>query len=256
MIRKIVRNVYLNVFGRFKKPKPGIHILNSHFVTPNYISKFDEYIFEEFIQRILKYAEIISLQEAVDLIDKMQFDNKIYVALTFDDGFEECYSIIAPIIEKYGSKGAFFINANYIESDVAYQIKFNERTNTFTKKPMNWSQVKELHNRGHLIGSHNLDHTDFGELCELDLDYQLKENKRILENQLNYNCEFFAWTYGSMSNFSEMALRKSLKYHKYIFSSANFKNYYSMNKKVYNRRHVEPFWNYEHVNYFLSFYKE
>ena len=255
-MRVLIRNLYINIFGFLKRPKPGVHIINAHYITPGFISEFDIKVFEIFLKRITKYAKLISLEEATKLINEKRFDKKTYISLTFDDGFEECYTVIAPLIEQYGSRGAFFINANYIESDVGYQNQFNEKTKTYTKKPMYWNQVIELHNRGHLIGSHNLDHADMSKLNEDELEFQLKENKMILENKLNYTCNYFAWTYGQMQYFPERALIATLKYHDYIFSGTDYKNYFSRNNKVINRRHIEPFWNKYHMNYFLSVNKQ
>lgn len=256
-MRNLLRNIFLNIMGVFKSIKPGVHIINAHYVTPNLTKDSDLDVFERFLSIITRNATLISLEQATTLIR----DNKIpkdatFIALTFDDGFEECYTIIAPLIEKYGSTGAFFINANYIESDHAYQEKFNDRVKIYTKKPMSWSQLIDLRNRGHIIGSHNLDHTDMSELNSEELDFQLRENKKILENKLNYTCDYFAWTYGQMQHFPEKAFQKTAEYHKYIFSATNYKNYTSMNGKVLNRRHIEPFWSKRHMNYFLSVNKK
>ncbi|MDO9153333.1 MAG: polysaccharide deacetylase family protein [Paludibacter sp.] len=174
------------------------------------------------------------------------------VAFTFDDGFEECYTTIAPLLEKYNCNAAFFINANYIGSDENYQQSFNTRINTFTKKPMSWEQVIDLHRRGHVIGAHTLDHVNMAELTEKELVFQLAENKKILESKINYNCEYFAWTYGKLQHFPEEALLQTLKYHRYIFSGTNYKHYFSLNGRVINRRHIEAFWPKAQIKYFLQ----
>lgn len=244
------------MLGFIRRPKPGIHIINAHYVTPNRTEENDIKIFENFLKIITKNASLITLQEATKLIlDNEIPTNRVFIALTFDDGFEECYSVIAPLLEQYGTRGAFFINANYIGSNVEYQKEFNDRIKVYTKSPMSWSQVSDLHQRGHLIGSHNLDHTNMSELDSDELDFQLKKNKEILESKLNYKCEYFAWTYGQLQHFSEKALMTSLNYHKYIFSGTNYHKYFSMNSRVINRRHLEPFWSKKHINYFLSINK-
>ncbi|EAZ96274.1 putative deacetylase [Flavobacteria bacterium BAL38] len=255
-MRKLLRNIYLNILGSIKKPMPGIHIINAHFASPNEVSDFDRKTFEQFLKIITKNAKIISLEKATQMIiDKQTSSGKVFVALTFDDGFEECHSVIAPLLEKYECKGAFFINANFIDSTTEYQNEFNKRVKIFTKKPMSWEQVKDLHNRGHLIGSHNLDHLNMADLNEDELEFQLKENKKILENRLDYNCNYFAWTYGQMQHFSEKALQITNQYHDFVYSGTNYKKYFSMNNKVINRRQIEPFWSKKHINYFLSINK-
>jgi len=253
-MRTYLRDFFLKLIGFWRKPKAGIHIINSHYITPNSLDLTIDYqVFEDFLKNLQKKSKFISLQEAVEQItDKSIPIKEVLIAFTFDDGFEECHSVIAPLLEKYNCRGAFFINANYIECDDDYQREFNKRIVLNTKKPMSWKQVIDLHNRGHLIGSHNLDHKNFAELNEAQLEFQLKENKEILEKKLNYNCEYFAWTYGQFQHFPKEAFDATLKYHKYIFSGTNYKNYLSMNDMVYNRRHIEAFWPKEYINYFLS----
>tara|TARA_R110002033_G_scaffold39384_1_gene79110 strand:- start:1393 stop:2139 length:747 start_codon:yes stop_codon:yes gene_type:complete len=248
--------MFLEVSGSFKKPKNGIHIINSHFITGEFSKKSDSKIFENFILNLQKYCILISIQAAVELILKNEKPSQPYVALTFDDGFEECATLIAPILDKYNIKAAFFINANYIESNEVYKKEFNKRINTYTKEPMSWSQVKELHNNGHIIGSHGLDHLDFGKISEKTIEEQILKNKKILENKLNYSNDYFAWTYGQFSNFPDKALKITEKYHNIIFSGTDYKNYFSYNDNVINRRHLEPFWNKKQINYFLSVEKK
>lgn len=252
-MRKILRNVYLNIFGFFRKPSPGVHIINSHFITPNISTKGDIEIMDNYLRFLNRYCKFITIQEAVKLISSGNSPkDQCMVAFTFDDGFEECYSIIAPLLEKYNCNGAFFINSNYIESDEVYQFTFNKRIDTYTKKPMNWHQLIDLHKRGHIIGAHTLDHVNMAELNNSEIENQLLINKQILENKLNYNCDYFAWTYGQLQHFSETALKLTQKYHKYIFSGTNYHHYFSFNGQVINRRHLEAFWPKNHIKYFLS----
>lgn len=256
--RKFIRNFYINVAIFFKKVKPGIHILNSHYVTPNeHNVEIDIKEFEQYLQYLNKKGRFINLEEATfKIINNDIPKDETLISFSFDDGFEECYTVIAPLLEKYNCRGAFFINANYIDSDLVYQNEFNKRIVISTKKPMTWLQVKDLHSRGHLIGSHNLDHTNFEFLNEDEIENQLKINKEILEKNLNYNCEYFAWTYGQIKHFPKSALEVSLKYYKYIYSGTNYKKYFSYDGKVLNRRHHEAFWSKPHLKYFLSFEKK
>lgn len=253
-MRAQLRNIFLNVMGTIRKPKPGIHIINSHYVTPYKVESVrDTKIFENYLKYLNKFATFITLEEAsIRILNNNIPDDEVLIAFTFDDGFEECYSVIAPLLEKYNTRGAFFINANYIESNDAYQKEFHKRVSSKNKHPMSWRQVKELHKKGHLIGSHNLDHSDFALLTFDEIEFQLQENKKILEDRLNYQCEYFAWTYGQFKNFPESALKLTLKFHSYIYSGTNYKNYFSFNGKVLNRRHQEAFWPKSHIKYFIS----
>lgn len=252
-MRALIRNIYLQVAGFFKKPAAGIHIINAHYVTPFATTPGDAAVFEDFVRYLSKKTKLVTVQEATERIIRKDFPTKeAWVAFTFDDGFSECHDIIAPILEKYGTNGAFFINAHYAGSGESYQAGYNERVNTFTKKPMDWEQIQSLHQRGHVIGSHTLDHVNLAETTKEALDLQLSENKRILEEKLGYQCDYFAWTYGRLEHFPDEALDAASRLHPYIFSGTDYKHYFSRNGKVINRRHIEPFWPKQHIDYFLS----
>ena len=71
------------------------------------------------------------------------------VVFTFDDGGVSFYNIIAPLLEKHSIYGHFFI---------ATDRKGSEGF-------MTEEQIKDLHQRGHHIGSHSCSHpSDFREL--------------------------------------------------------------------------------------------
>lgn len=75
-----------------------------------------------------------------------------YIDFTFDDGGVSFITIAAPILEKYGFKGKFYISTAYIG------------TNGFLSR----DQVKELHQRGHYVGSHSHTHPDRMDILSAD----------------------------------------------------------------------------------------
>src|SRR5688500_406352 len=77
--------------------------------------------------------------------------------LTFDDTRQEHYSIAAPAMEKHGFKGVFFVMTIPIG-----------RPNYMTSE-----QIKELSDRGHIIGSHTWDHHNVKHLKEDDWAVQI-----------------------------------------------------------------------------------
>lgn len=256
-MRAIIRNLYLNIAGGFLHPKPGVHIINSHFVKNGELNLFEDIaVFKKFIEFLTKKCELIKIEKAVEMISNGTLVDRPYIAFTFDDGFEECYSVVAPVLESYGCNAAFFINSNYIESTNEYQVGFNKRIKVHSKKPMNWNEIKELSNRGHIIGSHTLDHINLRELSEKELANQMSLDKNKIESQLGIKCDYFAWPYGQKSHFTHIALKHAKTYFKFIFSGTDYKNYFSFDGYVINRRHVEPNWPFKHINYFLSINKK
>jgi hypothetical protein len=64
-------------------------------------------------------------------------NNDKVVILTFGDGFESQYLYAKPILDKYSFKANFFVTCNKVE----------------TNSKMNWQEVVQLYNEGHVIGS-------------------------------------------------------------------------------------------------------
>lgn len=64
------------------------------------------------------------------------------VLLTFDDGGVSSYEYIAPMLEQRGWRGLFFISTDYIDKPAF----------------LSSDQIRELHQRGHAMGSHSCSH--------------------------------------------------------------------------------------------------
>jgi peptidoglycan/xylan/chitin deacetylase (PgdA/CDA1 family) len=88
--------------------------------------------------------------------------------LTFDDGHVSNHSAAFPILREFGLKATFFITAGRIG----------------TGETMNWSEIRELHAAGMEIGSHTLTHRSPSTLSDTELEYELSESRRILEDGL------------------------------------------------------------------------
>lgn len=91
------------------------------------------------------------------------------VVFTFDDGGVSFYTKAAPLLEKYGFKGVFFISTKYIG------------TQGFLTK----AQVKALVERGHVVGSHSHTHPKiFTKLSKVEIHEEWKKSYEILKGIL------------------------------------------------------------------------
>ena len=76
---------------------------------------------------------------------------------TFDDGGVSFYNVIAPLLEQYNLRGHFFVVTDCIGSEGFLSIE----------------QSRDLHNRGHIIGSHSSSHPE--NLLSLSYDERKEE---------------------------------------------------------------------------------
>jgi len=248
-IRSLIRKSILDILGTFSKPAPGIHILNGHRIQ----QETEPETFRKILSELKKQVEFVRIEEAIQAIESHESPNKPYVAFTFDDGFMECYNIFAPILEEFGTNALFFINPNYVEGDEQYIRHFNEHiVMTPDKQPMRWEHLKELADRGHIIGAHTMDHYMINTDDENTLKYQIEECKKIIAEHLGKECECFAFPYGKLSHANLLSINIACQTYKHVFSQSDYKHYFSFDNRVINRRHFEPFWPYKHISYFLS----
>jgi peptidoglycan/xylan/chitin deacetylase (PgdA/CDA1 family) len=118
------------------------------------------------------------------------------IMITFDDSREEHFRIAAPVLEKYGFRGVFFI-----------------MTITLNKKNyMTENQIAQLAKDGHSIGLHSWDHTMVTKYKDAD-DWkkQVEEPKRRLEKMVERPVEYWAYPDGVYNSRSADELRKYFK---------------------------------------------
>jgi peptidoglycan/xylan/chitin deacetylase (PgdA/CDA1 family) len=114
------------------------------------------------------------------------------VMLTFDDTHESHYSIAAPVLEKYGFRGVFFImtvcigKRNYLTAD----------------------QIKMLAERGHAIQCHTYDHPSVKNISGEQWEQQIDKPVKKLEAITGKRVEYFAYPFGIWSEAAIIELKK------------------------------------------------
>lgn len=253
IIRKTIRSIVLDILGVISRPKPGIHILNGHRIE----DEAEPETFRNLLMELNKYVDFVNVEKAVEMVMSHQQPMRPVVAFTFDDGFMDNYDIFAPVLEEYGVNALFFVNPNYVDGDEAYIDNFNNNiVMTPNKRPMRWSHIRELSERGHIIGAHTMDHYMINTNNEAELRYQIETCKDIIEKKTGKECLYFAFPYGKLSHANRKSIDIACNCYKYVFSQSDYKRYFSFDDRVINRRHFEPFWPVNHVMYFLSCIKK
>jgi peptidoglycan/xylan/chitin deacetylase (PgdA/CDA1 family) len=94
-----------------------------------------------------------------------EWGNQVPVFLTFDDGTAGAYTFAAAGLEDYGWRGHFFVTTDWIGRE-GY---------------MDRDQIRDLHNRRHIIGSHSCSHPErMSHLAPQDLVREWKDSCEIL----------------------------------------------------------------------------
>jgi peptidoglycan/xylan/chitin deacetylase (PgdA/CDA1 family) len=116
------------------------------------------------------------------------------VVISFDDSHKEHYAIAAPVLEKTGFRGVFFV-----------------MTVTIGKKGyLSGTDIHALHKKGHAVGCHTWDHPHLsGELGLPDADRQLRSARETLEKITASPVTSFAYPFGAWNEALVEQLQKN-----------------------------------------------
>lgn len=258
-IRSVARHVALDIMGAFSRPSPYVHILNGHMITRNAGSGSDNdrQRYLRLLTRLKKQCDFVNFEDAVSMIVNRVEVQRPTLAFSFDDGFEDCYTHLAPALELFGINAMFFINPNFADAgqrgDEQYIKHFTEAvTLSPGKRPMNWTQIRELQGRGFLFGAHTLDHYMVNSGSVAELRHQIIDCRKAIENRLQTPCEYFAWPYGRLTHVNQDAVNLACNTYQYVFSQSDHRHFFSFDRRVINRRHAEAWWPITHIRYFIG----
>jgi peptidoglycan/xylan/chitin deacetylase (PgdA/CDA1 family) len=123
------------------------------------------------------------VRDIPDIISKKIEPDKAIV-LTFDDGYEDFYLNVYPLLKRYNMRATNYVIVNYIGR----------------KDFMNPKQIQELIDSDLVeIGSHTLDHIPLKTATAEESRKQIFESKTRLETQFNIKVKSFAYPSGSFS---------------------------------------------------------
>ncbi|MCK4386497.1 MAG: polysaccharide deacetylase family protein [Candidatus Pacebacteria bacterium] len=143
-----------------------------------------------------KKFNVIKIGDLVKTIqDKKQMLHKTAV-LSFDDGYQDNYSVVFPLLKRYNFPVTIFLITDLIGQE-GY---------------LNWDEIKEMQQSGFVnFGCHTLSHPKLNQISKERLRAELTESKQIIEKQLGQKCDVFAYPSGCFDN-SVVAMVKNAGY--------------------------------------------
>lgn len=153
--------------------------------------------FEKQIQFIYNKFEVIRLKDLLLLEKKnLNFEQKRYICVTFDDALRSIYINAAKILNKYNIPYTIFIPTNFIG---------NKPNWVETSEPvMSIDELKDLDKSGLVdFGAHTMDHVLIRNVGMDEFKRQVIGSKKSIELILNkQNIDLFAYPYGGFEAFS------------------------------------------------------
>ncbi|WP_293265535.1 polysaccharide deacetylase family protein [Neptunomonas sp.] len=102
------------------------------------------------------------------------------VALTFDDGFEDNYTNMFPVLQRYNAKASI-----YLAPDISSIDKLTDE------------QVKIMQASGLCeFGAHTMSHVNLSHLDDEQAKWEIEQSKTTVENLTQEKCRTFAYPFG------------------------------------------------------------
>ncbi len=158
-------------------------------------------LFAQQMEWLVARENVINVASLSDLMDHwgdLDFLTPRTVILTFDDGYADFYTNAAPVLLKHKLPATVFLPTSFVGSTNAWP----GQPSWVKEEPlMNWQQIQELADAGFDFGSHTVSHPDLTALPPEEIEHELVESKRLIEERAGQNIvEHFCYPYGKWNS--------------------------------------------------------
>lgn len=211
---KFLDTVGVNKLGFFLQKKilaPFVRAVNYHVVSPS-----DAGSFEKHLQYYSENYVPVDLPKLENFLQNGEWRHKRPgLIISFDDGHRSHYEIAAPLLEKYGFTGWFFVPVELMNLE-KNQISLEQAESALTREQLQYLDRK------HIVGSHTATHCRLSKTVEQKrLEYEIIGSGETLEKLLGHRISTFCWVGGEEENYSREAAELIKKFYKYGFMTNN-----------------------------------
>ena len=165
-------------------PEQGVPVLMYHSVGNE--QNNDAVISPEHFTEQMAYLKqagyyTITLSELYDYVQEKKKLPPKPVVITFDDGYQDTYQTVLPVLKQYGLHGVLFFSVSQ------------------AGKTLTWQQLQEMKAAGMEIASHGYVHESLPKMTLQRQRQEITEAKAILDQQLAQDTRFFCYPNGDYS---------------------------------------------------------
>jgi peptidoglycan/xylan/chitin deacetylase (PgdA/CDA1 family)/glycosyltransferase involved in cell wall biosynthesis len=204
-----IEYIYQSIYSREKYEIP---VLLYHRVIndPSLAGKHGTYVTTRQLEAHLEYLHKNNYTpitfEDLSMINRFDKEKK-YVILTFDDGYEDNYTLLFPMLKKFNFKAVIFMVTGKKENTWDYL----DEGRTFPL--LERAQILEMNKFGIEFGAHTMNHVDLTKVEVSEAKEEIEGSRAALENILGKKVTCFAYPYGSVNEtVKELVKRAGFKY--------------------------------------------
>ncbi len=127
------------------------------------------------------------------------------VAITFDDGFADAYSVARAALAAHGMVATFFLVERWVAVDAAH--RYAQTILGAPRSYVTWDEVRALEAAGNEIGSHSLTHRRLSHAAAATLDEEIGRSKTLIETELGHPVSAFAFPFNAVSSAARAVVR-------------------------------------------------
>jgi peptidoglycan/xylan/chitin deacetylase (PgdA/CDA1 family) len=117
-----------------------------------------------------------------------------HVLLTFDDGYDDLFNELLPLVIEHRYKPVVFLVADRIGSSNLW----DQQTGLRARNLLSLGQIREMQKYGVQFGSHTLTHPFLPSISDAELQREVCDSKSRLEDMLGVEITSFAYPFGGV----------------------------------------------------------
>lgn len=155
--------------------------------------------FADYCRLLSDHFEVIGLSALLDRLRDGRDISRCAV-VTFDDGYEDNYTVAAPILEAHRMTATVFVATDFLGSD--HQAWWDTE-HGIESRWMSWDDARDLRDRGFEIGAHTCSHADLGAIAPREARREIVESVDRIEAELGERPTLFAYPFGGADNITD-----------------------------------------------------
>jgi peptidoglycan/xylan/chitin deacetylase (PgdA/CDA1 family) len=173
-----------------------VSIICYHDVDPAWDSPISVHpaVFARQMKWLATHRRVVSLAEAVRLMDERGRLPARVASVTFDDGFVGMHEFAMPVLLQEGLQATFFVVAGTLGTTNAHADWVRDAPRP--RRTLSAAQVLELRDAGFEIGSHSFTHRNLTTLHEHEVVSDLRRSREVLEDLIERPVTLFAYPGG------------------------------------------------------------